>query len=480
MLKTIKKVKKPVRSISGVVIVAAMTKPFPCPHGKCIYCPGGTDWRTPQSYVEKSPVVLRAKALNYDPYEQVRQRLLQYVKMGHTPSKVELIVMGGTFPSFPLDYQEWFITQALEAMNRFPRAKKRKWVYLDDAIRRNEKANVRCVGMTIETRPDWAKPHHIERFLRYGVTRVELGVQSIYDDVLRLVRRGHTVRDTIIATKHLKDSGFKVCYHIMPGLPGSDFKRDLDMMKKLFDDPNFRPDMLKIYPTLVIPGTRLYEMWRKGEYKAYDDVTLVDLIAKMKALVPKYVRIMRIQRDIPIEYVAAGCKIGNLRQVVRQYMLRKGMKCKCIRCREVGHKMLREGKVPDPDNIKMTRIEYTASDGIEIFLSFEDIRNEILVGFLRLRIPSTDSIRKEIDEKSSIVRELHVYGPSIPVGERNTGGWQHRGYGRQLLHEAERISYEEFDKKRIFVISGIGVRDYYRRLGYRKYPCSFYMYKNLP
>ena len=480
MSKLLTSVKKPVRSISGVIIVAVMTHPYPCPHGRCIYCPGGVSWGAPQSYVKDSPAVLRARRHDFDPYEQVRARLMQYVMMGHKPSKIELIVMGGTFPAMPLDYQEWFITQCLEAMNRFPSEKPNSWISLEEAQKRNEKASIRCVGLTIETRPDWAKSRHVDMFLRLGATRVELGVQTIYDDILERVRRGHTVEDTIIATQILKDAGYKVCYHIMLGLPGSDPDKDLEMFKTIFEDQRFRPDMLKIYPTLVIPGTELYEMWRRGEYDPYPDDVLIDLISKMKSIVPEYVRIMRIQRDIPASYIAAGPRIGNLREVVRRYMSRRGMRCRCIRCREVGHFILRSGKLTDGSTITVVerKLVYKASYGVEVFLSLVIREFDLLVGFLRLRIPSAAAHRREVNEKTAIIRELHVYGPQIPVGQRSSW-WQHKGYGRKLMSWAERLAREEFDMKRMLVISGVGAREYYRKLGYRKFKSSFYMVKCL-
>ncbi|RLE64370.1 MAG: tRNA uridine(34) 5-carboxymethylaminomethyl modification radical SAM/GNAT enzyme Elp3 [Thermoprotei archaeon] len=472
----VKKVKKPVRMISGVTVVAIMATPYPCPHGRCIYCPGGVEIGTPQSYLEDSPAVMRALQYNFDPYEQVRGRLLQYRAMGHKPSKVELIVMGGTFPAMPRSYQEWFIANALEAMNRFPQ-RKIKEPSLEKAQMKNEHAKIRCIGLTLETRPDWSKEKHVDWFLHLGATRIELGVQSIYDDILKLIKRGHTVKDTIEATRILKDAGYKVVYHVMPGLPGSDPDRDLEMIKEIFENPEFKPDMLKIYPTLVIPGTILYSLWKRGIYKSYDQETWIELIAKMKTLIPRYVRIMRVQRDLPLYHIVDGPKIGNLRQVVKEYMAKKGLKCKCIRCREVGHYFLKTGLKPS-STLKMEKLIYEASMGIEVFLSFIDDA-DLIYGFLRLRIPSENAHRWEIDGKTAIVRELHVYGPQIPVGERNSEFWQHKGLGRKLLFEAEKIAREEFDSRKMLIISGVGAREYYRRFGYRRHKRSFYMVKKL-
>ena len=474
--------RKPSRILSGVAPVAIMTKPYPCPHGKCIYCPGGPDQGTPQSYVGEEPALMRGLRVGFDPYLQVWSRLKQYEILGYYPSKTELIIMGGTFLAMPIDYQEWFIAQALEAMNRYPdRSKPSGWVYLEDAQLRNEKAGVRCVGLTIETRPDWAMERHADWMLYLGATRVEIGVQSIYDDVLEKVRRGHGVKETIEATRILKDSGFKVTYHIMPGLPGSDPGRDLDMIREIFENPDYRPDYLKIYPTLVIKGTTLYEWWKKGSYKPYSDEEAIDLISEMYRYIPKYVRVIRVQRDVPAKDIEAGPKYGNLRELVERKCMEKGITINEIRFREVGRQLWKYGKLPDPRYTRIARLTYEASRGIEEFLAVEDTVNNILVGFLRMRIPSDKAHRPEIDGKTAIIRELHIYGPMVPLGRKPNPlfEWQHRGWGRKLMAEAERIALEEYDCRKIIVLSGIGVRDYYRKLGYYRPSSSPYMHKVL-
>jgi len=474
------RIKKPVRTLSGVTIVAIMTKPYPCPHGRCIYCPGGPEVGTPQSYYGEEPALMRAMYVGFHPYKQVYVRLKTYTEIGHPINKVELIIMGGTFPAMPLDYQEWFVTMALEAMNRFPDPNPPKeFVYLEDAQLRNEYAKVRCVGMTIETRPDWGKEKHADRMLWLGATRVELGVQSIYDDVLKRVERGHTVKDTIEATRILKDCGFKIVYHIMPGLPGSDFDRDLEMIKTIFSDPDFMPDMLKIYPTLVVEGTKLYEMWKKGEYKALTDEEAIELISEMYRYIPKWVRIMRVQRDVPVKYIIAGPKRGDLRKLVEKRALEKGIKIKEIRFREAGLKFWKEGIYADPKNLRITRETYEASSGVEIFLAVEDPINDVIAGILRLRYPSEKAHRPEIDGKTMIIRELHIYGPEVPIGAKPLFEWQHQGWGSKLLREAERIAVEEFDARRMLILSGIGVREYYRKHGYFRPQNSPYMTKYL-
>ncbi|MCI2415193.1 MAG: tRNA uridine(34) 5-carboxymethylaminomethyl modification radical SAM/GNAT enzyme Elp3 [Candidatus Aramenus sp.] len=456
-------VKKPVRMLSGVSVVSVMTHPHRCPHGKCVFCPGGVEYNTPQSYYGREPTLMRALENDYDPYNQVRSRLLQYVVNGHEPSKVELIVMGGTFLSTPLDYQEWLIANALEAMNSFPKRKEREFVYLDEAQERNETAKVRCVGITVETKPDWGKEWHADQMLRLGVTRVELGVQTVYDEVLKLSNRGHTVKDSIESTKVLKDSGFKVTYHVMLGLPGSDPDKDLEAIKEIFGNPHFRPDMLKIYPTLVVETAPLVELWRRGKYKPYDTETVVELIAEAYKYIPRWVRIMRVQRDIPANVILAGNRKGNLRELVEEEVKRRGIKIQEIRYREAGISWLHRGLLPSNPTLK--REEYEASGGTEFFLSFEDDKG-VLVGYLRLRLPGFPH-REEL-KGATVVRELHVYGPEVPVGAKDDFAFQHKGYGSRLLEEAERISREELGVKKIAVLSGIGAREYYRKKGYAK------------
>jgi elongator complex protein 3 len=302
--------------------------------------------------------------------------------------------------------------------------------------------------------------------LDLGVTRVETGVQCPFDFVYKRVNRGHTVEDVAAATAEMKDSGLKVAYHMMPGILGNRPDLDLHAFRKIFEDERFRPDMLKIYPCLIIKGTEYYDLWKKGEFSPMTTEEAIDLIVKVKKMMPPWVRTMRIMRDIPSNLVEAGIKSSNLGQLVDREMEKRKVLCKCIRCREVGH-MAEKGAIPEEKNIKMKRIDYPASGGKEIFLSHEDAKSDILLGFLRLRIPYKP-FRPEIDNKTSLVRELHVYGPMVEIGEKPQEKWQHRGYGKELLAEAEKISAEEFDQKKILVTSGIGAREYYRKLGYKK------------
>ncbi len=461
------------RLASGVAVVSIVARPYPCPHGRCIYCPGGTD--TPQSYVDRSPVVVRGRRLGYDPYLQVKERLSDFINAGFKPSKIELIVMGGTFNAQPFSYQEWFIKRAFDAMNSLYSPSPSR--SLLEAHEINERSDVRCVALTLETRPDWAKEDHVDKMLYLGFTRVEIGVQSPFDDVLEKVRRGHTVRDSVEATRILKDSAYKVGYHLMPGLPGSDLDRDLEALKLIFEDPSFRPDMLKIYPTLVMEGTPLYTMWKRGEYRALTEEETVEFLTKALRIIPEWVRLQHIQRDIPEEYIVAGPKRRNLRQIVEDLLWKEGIKIREIRFREAG-RVSHRGLKPNYNSVRLKIVEYEASGGTEFFLSIVD-DNDVLMGLLRLRDPSPLAHRWEIDGRTALIREVHVYGPQLPIGEVPRDEAQHRGYGKWLVREAERIAREELDHKKILVISGVGAREYFRKLGYKKLKGSFYMMREL-
>jgi elongator complex protein 3 len=471
--------KKPTRTISGVAVVAVMCKPHKCPHGRCTYCPESDI--APPSYTGEEPAALRARMYDFDPYKQTYYRLLQLESIGHPLDKVELIVMGGTFPSYFLCYQEWFITRCIEAMNDFGiedpenRAKIRKsqdlrvprnFKYLDDVQLTNEKSSVRCVGMTFETRPDYAKKQDIDRMLKMGVTRVELGVQTIYNFIYKRIERGHRIEDVIESSRILRDSGIKVAMHIMPGL-FSDPERDMRIFHRIFEDEHFRPDMLKIYPCLVTKGSKIHDLWENGEYEPYTTDEAVDLIVKIKKMLPKWVRTMRIQRDIPSQLIEAGVKKSNLGELVYKKLAQENVNCKCIRCREVGHRTA-SGVLPDFNNIELVKTEYNAGAGREIFLSYEDLVNDVLIGFLRLRIPSDKAHRIEVTDKTAIVRELHVYGQMAELGQKNDEIWQHMGYGEDLIREAEKIASENYDKNKILITSGVGARNYYRKFGYKK------------
>jgi len=430
--------------------VAVMTRPLKCP-GQCVYCP--TYQATPQSYTPESPAVLRAIKCDYDASKQVRLRLKVLSEMGHPTDKVELIVMGGTFLAFPEDYQYQFIKECLDGLNG------RDSADLEEAKQRNQTAKHRCTGLCIETRPDWCGEEEIERMLRFGATRVELGVQMLDDEIYRLTRRGHRVEDVVRATSLLRQHGFKVHYHWMPGLPGSTPEHDLELSRKLFEDERFKPDGLKLYPTMVVEGTELERWYKENRYQPYDVKTMVNLMIDIKSIVPKYVRISRVLRDIPAKFITAGCK-DSLRGVVKQRMKQRGIECKCIRCREYGHRA-REGR--ETGEPRLVRMDYGAAGGNEIFLSFED-ENETLFAILRMRIQP----KSESNENSALIRELHVYGPEVPLAEQNREAAQHKGLGKALLREAERIAAEEFGAPQMTILSGVGAREYYRtEFGYQ-------------
>ena len=471
--------KKPTRTISGVAVVAVMCRPHKCPHGRCTYCPESDI--APPSYTGEEPAALRARMYKFDPYLQTYYRLLQLESIGHPLDKVELIVMGGTFPSYFICYQEWFITRCLKAMNDFGLEDPENRIiirktgqltvptgfnYLRDVQIKNEESNVRCVGMTFETRPDYAQTQDIDRMLEMGVTRVELGVQTIYNFIYKRIERGHRVEDVISSSRILRDSGIKVAMHMMPGL-FSDPERDMRIFHRIFEDDNFKPDMLKIYPCLVTKGSKLYDLWQNGEYEPYTNEEAVDLIVKVKKMLPKWVRTMRIQRDIPSQLIEAGVKKSNLGELVYNKLEAEHVNCKCIRCREVGHKASM-GITPDFNNISLVKTEYNAAEGREIFLSQEDLSKDVLIGFTRLRIPSPKAHRREINDKTALIRELHVYGQMAEIGQKSDDIWQHMGYGEDLLMEAEKVANEEFDKNKILITSGVGARNYYKKFGYKK------------
>ena len=455
--------RKTTRTISGVTVVAVMTKPYPCPQPEpCAYCPGGPKFGVPQSYTGHEPAAMRGQQNGYDPYLQVRSRIEQLQAIGHKVDKIELIVMGGTFPATPPDYQTWFIQRCLDAITEKESAS------LEEAKKSAETSKVRNVGITVETRPDWAKEPNVDSMLNMGVTRVELGVQNPSDQIYRKVGRTHTVKDVVDATRIMKDAGLKIVYHMMPGMPGSTPKKDLEAFRKIFTNPSFKPDMIKIYPCLVMEGTKVYDWHRKDTYKPYTTEEAASLIAQVKQTIPPWVRVMRVQRDIPSPLITAGVKKSNLRQIVQQKLREQCLKCRCIRCREVGHRMQADGIMPNPEKIKISTQKYEASEGDEIFISAEDKENDVLVGYLRLRVPSEKAHRPEIVATAcSIVRELHVYGPLVPVGKRSAKAWQHKGYGSTLLAEAERLSKEDYNLKKILVISALGTKRYYARFGYQ-------------
>jgi len=465
---------KKIRTESGVAVVAVLTKAYPCP-GKCIYCP--TEKKMPKSYLSNEPAVMRAISAKFSPYKQVQNRLRALELNGHQIDKIELIVMGGTFSYLPKNYQQRFIKECFRACNNYGRhnpveTPRRGVSTLATEQKKNEKAKCRMIGLTLETRPDYIDDAEIINFRNLGCTRVELGVQSIFDDVLKFNKRGHDIQRTIEATKLLKDAGFKINYHIMPGLPGSDLKKDYQMFQELFSNPAFQPDMLKIYPTVVTKNTKLHSLWKNGKYKPLGDTEFAKFVLQIKKeIIPPYVRIARLVRDVPTTSIIAGPTISNLRQIIE-----KESRCQCIRCREV------KSDYTIGEKIILDRIDYSASDGQEIFLQYVSQDKKKLFALLRLRISSMHDVETHYNaslrcntmhkllpvlKNAAIIREVHTYGKLTKIDTQDKNSPQHIGLGRKLMLEAERIAKQEFNLSKIVVISGIGVRGYYRKSGYK-------------
>jgi elongator complex protein 3 len=483
-----------VRSLSGIVVVSVLTKPFPCP-GRCLYCPSQKG--IPKSYLGSEPAVMRALLNKFNPCLQVQSRLRALRATGHPTDKIELRVIGGTWSFYPKRYQTWFIKECFRGANEYKRISKLppplklrrtsksqkskikfKNQNLIDLQKKNEKAKCRIIGITIETRPDFVDVKEIKRLRKLGVTRVELGVQSLYDDVLALNKRGHRVGATIKATKLLKDAGFKVCYQMMPNLPGSNPSLDEKMFEELFLNPDFQPDLLKIYPCSLLKEAPLYRLWQQKKYQPYKEKELIELLKRIKKKIPIYCRIQRIVRDIPAQNIVEGpTKISNLRQIIAKEAQKENWQCKCIRCREA-----KENYNPK-EKLYLFRKDYRASKGKEIFLSFEGRDQKKLYSLLRLRIPSQYFERKphflRVLEKAALIREIHTYGQLLPIDKKKAAllSPQHKGMGKKLIKEAEKIAKKEFGLKKMAIISGVGVRDYFRKLGYRLR--ETYMVKNL-
>jgi len=466
---------KDVRTDSGVAPVTVLTKPFPCP-GNCVYCP--TEARMPKSYISSEPAAARALSLQFDPYEQVKQRILTLERNGHQANKIELIIKGGTWSFYPEDYREWFVTRCFEAANSLTPnpspAEAREGGSLDEAQKANETAGYRIIGLTIETRPDWITPQEVIHLRKLGVTRVELGLQIINDRVLELVKRGSTIADAEKAIALLKTAGFKVDVHMLPGMPGASVEDDLESFRILFADPRFRPDMVKIYPCVVMPGSELAAWTERGEFKPIEGYELQELLIKMQTLVPRYCRVPRMIRDFPTQNIAYGNKESNLRETIDSEMKRRGLRCVCLRCREVGH-------MPGDHTADKTRVfeeRYENAGGTEVFLSVENEDRSAVFGFCRLRLPSSPSpshLEKgegamiyaafPVLQGAAIIRELHTYGTALNIDQYKEEAAQHKGYGRMLMARAEEIAASE-GCNTMAVISGIGVREYYKTLAY--------------
>jgi elongator complex protein 3 len=448
-------IRKPIKTASGVAVIALMPKPYGCPHGRCTYCPGGMEVNTPNSYTGHEPSTINAIENQYDPKKQIVSKLEKLFAYGHDLSKLELVIVGGTFLFMPKDYQENFVKSCYDALNGFDSST------LKEAKANNEHSDIRNVGFTIETKPDYCKQEHVDLMLHYGITRVEIGVQSLHERVYNIVNRGHNFSDVVESFQIAKDAGYKIVAHMMPGLPTITPEEDIADFKRLFEDPRFKPDMLKIYPSLVLEGTPLYQDYKDGIYKPYSDQEMIRVLSEIKRNVPQWVRIMRVQREISSSEIIAGPKLGNLRQIVQSNLREQNLTCRCIRCREAGLTM----KTDSFDQLSMSRENYESSGGNEVFLSYVD-SSDIIYGFLRLRNPSNKVHRKEISDNTCIVRELHVYGKSLKIGEKSNNDIQHSGLGKKLMSEAEKIAKEDFDSNRLLVLSAVGTREYYQKLGY--------------
>lgn len=451
------KQRKPTKTISGVAPLAVMLPPRKCDHGACLYCP---TLNAPQSYTPESPAVLRARDCEYDSVKQVKTRLKAFKIMGHPTDKIELIIMGGTFLSYPEKFQFDFIKGCYDALNG------KKSRTLESAKKKNETAIHRCVALCIETRPDVCSKHHIDSMLKFGATRVELGVQAIDDKIYKKVNRGHNVKDVIDATKRLKMSGFKIGYHLMPGIPGSSVKKDIQMFKKIFSSKDFRPDQVKIYPCQVLKGAGIEGLYYGGEYVPYTKEQTAEVIIKMLNLTPRYCRIMRIMREIPLSYLIAGVKNIDMRHDIEGKIRSRKNKIKEIRFREIGFSLRDGRKIDEKMKIKITK--YDSAGGNEYFIEIVN-SDDILFGLLRLRLDKN---------LPAMIRELHIYGPTLKLKQQAVKEWQHKGLGKMLMEEAEKIAKKKKCKK-MRVISGVGVREYYEGLGYELDENKIYVEKNL-
>lgn len=513
--------KHPMRTLSGVAIITVLARPYPCP-GKCSYCP--TEVRMPKSYLEKEPAAWRALILQFDPYTQMRSRIETLTANGHPTDKIELIVKGGTWSAYPAAYQRWFLKRCFDGANDAgnsatpeqytalltkskepvapadePSTRLEKehrqvdntdgWIdaepisdaAIEEAHRANEQSAHRIIGITLETRPDWVTAKEVARLRALGCTRIELGVQHTDPAILKGVNRGHDIEGVKRAALFLREAGFKVDFHMMPQLPNATPEKDIAAFDMLWDDPDLRPDMIKIYPCVVLKTAELFQWWQNGTYKPYPLEQLIEVLITVKSRIPRYVRISRLIRDIPADYIYDGNVVTNLRQTIQSLMKKRGLTCHCLRCREIGHQ---QHVTHNMKHVTLFIDEYEASSGKEYFLSFEDADRTAVYAFCRLRIPARivqkKSMTPELDAfipeitDSAFIRELHTYGHLIPIGGQ--GGVQHTGFGKQLMEKAEEI-VKNHGIKKIAVIAGVGVRAYYRKIGYKR--DGTYMVKNI-
>lgn len=458
---------KPIRTLSGVTTVTVLTKYHPCP-GNCIFCP--QEDQLPKSYLSEEPGAKRGVENNFDPFDQVHNRIRALEAVGHPTDKIELLILGGSFSSYPRDYQEWFVRRCFDAMNEVNQADDPGLETLAEAQRRNVTGPHRNVGLVVETRPDLVTKEELAWYRTLGVTKVQMGAQSMDDRILKLNHRGHTAQDTLEATALLRAGGFKIVLHWMPNLLGATPESDREDFQRLWGEGAVCPDELKIYPCQLLAHTQLYEHWQRGDYHPYSETTLLKLIADIKPGVPRYCRINRIIRDIPSTYVVEGNKNTSLRQDIQREMEQRGTCCDCIRCREVRRVEVTGGTVSLHDLV------YHPAHAEEHFLSF-DTEGDKLAGFLRLSLPEDTGVTGMADLMgAAIIREVHVYGQSLEVGTERSGIAQHSGLGTRLLAEAERIARERGFEK-LAVIAAVGTRGYYAGRGFEL--STHYMVKTL-
>lgn len=446
--------KRKVRTLSGVSVITVLTKPYPCP-GKCVFCP--TEPGMPKSYLSNEPGAMRAVLDDFHPRDQVKTRLDSLNRQGHETDKIEMIVLGGTFSAYNRRYQSDFIRALYNACNE------KQGKSLREAQEINESTKHRVIGLSLETRPDHITPDEIKNMRKLGCTKVQIGVQHTNNAVLELNKRGEVIEDSITAIRLLKDAGFKIATHLMPNLPGSTPEMDVAMVKDFFENPDFKPDHLKLYPCVVTPYSELEGWWQAGQYEAYSDEVLMKILVQMKQCIPQYVRLERLFRDIPGETILEGSQKTNMRQLLHDQMRKAGVSCQCIRCREI------KDETYDPNATVFKVLEYDASGGKEFFMTFDDSERDKLCALLRLRYPSQHFTGEKhfIPElrEASLIREVHTYGAQVQVGQGNKKASQHAGLGRRLLEKAEWQSKKDGFKK-IAIISGIGTRNYYRKWGY--------------
>ncbi len=447
---------KPIRTLSGVATLTVLTKPAPCP-GECIFCP--TEENMPQSYLSDEPGARRGVENNFDPYLQVSSRLKGLHEVGHPTDKIELLILGGSWTAYPKDYQEWFVRRCLEAMNEENQADEPPKGGLLGVQKRNTRARHRNVGMVIETRPDLVNRDELVFYRKLGVTKLQIGVQSLDDRILALNKRGHTVKEMVDAIQMIRLAGFKIVAHWMPNLLGATLESDRLDYARLWTEGSVQPDELKIYPCQLLKQAELYNYWERGEYQPYGEEELTELLSDIKPTTPRYCRINRVIRDIPSNHVVQGNRNTSLRQDLAARMQSKGVKCQCIRCREVRSKNF------DSGTMKLHDLVYDTGHTLEHFISFNTASDE-LIGFLRLSLPKVNNPLGIPDlNGAAMIREVHVFGQSLEIGADIKGAAQHLGLGKRLIEEASVISLQA-GFSHLAVISAIGTREYYHKRGF--------------